>query len=341
MGLLERFKKITDGLSRTRSNFVEKISKVISGKTKIDDQVIDGIEEVLLSSDIGFNATEKIIGDIRARVKTEGYEDSQMLKSLLKEEIEKYLIECNYAGQTPGSQRDPAMSGIAAPHIIMIVGVNGVGKTTTVGKLAYNLKNDGNKVLIAAADTFRAAANEQLKIWADRAGVEIIQQQPGTDPGAVAYDAVSAAKARGIDVVLIDTAGRLHTKTNLMDELRKIYRVVKKVTPDAPHEVYLVLDAVTGQNGLVQAREFLEAAGVTGIVLTKLDGTAKGGIVVAISQELKIPVKYIGVGEDIDDLQPFDRKAFVDALFSDQKSPSREGAFAPITHGPRAGMGEN
>ena len=171
----------------------------------------------------------------------------------------------------------------------MIVGVNGVGKTTTVGKLAYNFKNDGKKVLIAAADTFRAAANEQLKIWADRAGVEIIQQQPGTDPGAVAYDAVSAAKARSIDVVLIDTAGRLHTKTNLMEELRKIYRVVKKVIPDAPHDVYLVLDAVTGQNGLVQAREFLEAAGVTGIVLTKLDGTAKGGIVVAISQELKLP----------------------------------------------------
>ncbi len=314
MGLLNRFKKISDGLSRTRSNFVEKISKVISAKTKIDDQVIDSIEEILLSSDIGFDTTEKIIGDIRTRVKAEGYEDSQMLKSLLKEEIEKYLIEQNGVGQTNSK-----------PHVIMIVGVNGVGKTTTVGKLAYNLRNDGSKVLIAAADTFRAAANEQLKIWADRAGVEIIQQQPGTDPGAVAYDAVSAAKARGVDMVLIDTAGRLHTKTNLMGELKKIHRVVKKVIPDAPHEVYLVLDAVTGQNGLVQAREFLEAAGVTGIVLTKLDGTAKGGIVVAINQELKLPVKYIGVGENIDDLQPFDRRTFVDALFSDQRSRSQEG----------------
>jgi fused signal recognition particle receptor len=316
MGLLDRFKKISDGLSMTRSNFVEKISKVISAKTKIDDQVIDSIEEILLSSDIGFDTTEKIIGDIRTRVKAEGYEDSQMLKSLLKEEIEKYLAEQNGVGQTN-----------AKPHVIMVVGVNGVGKTTTVGKLAYNFKNDGNKVLIAAADTFRAAANEQLKIWADRAGVEIIQQQPGTDPGAVAYDAVSAAKARGVGMVLIDTAGRLHTKTNLMGELKKIHRVVKKVIPDAPHEVYLVLDAVTGQNGLVQAREFLEAAGVTGIVLTKLDGTAKGGIVVAINQELKLPVKYIGVGENIDDLQPFDRRTFVDALFSDQRSRSKEGMF--------------
>ena len=324
MGLLDRFKKISDGLSRTRSNFVDKISKVISGKTKIDDQVIGGIEEILLASDIGFEATEKIIGDIRARVKANGYEDFQMLKSLLKEEIEKCLSEIPLAGS---ERNNDAGQTNPKPRVIMIVGVNGVGKTTTVGKLAYNFKNDGKKVLIAAADTFRAAANEQLKIWADRAGVEIIQQQPGTDPGAVAYDAVSAAKARGVDVVLIDTAGRLHTKTNLMEELKKIYRVVKKVIPDAPHEVYLVLDAVTGQNGLVQAREFLEAAGVTGIVLTKLDGTAKGGIVVAINQELKLPVKYIGVGENIDDLQPFDRRAFIDALFSDQNTRSREETF--------------
>ncbi|MFZ1081905.1 MAG: signal recognition particle receptor subunit alpha, partial [Candidatus Kryptoniota bacterium] len=226
MGLLDRFKKISDGLSRTRSNFVDKISKVISGKTKIDDQVIGGIEEILLASDIGFEATEKIIGDIRARVKANGYEDFQMLKSLLKEEIEKCLSEIPLAGS---ERNNDAGQTNPKPRVIMIVGVNGVGKTTTVGKLAYNFKNDGKKVLIAAADTFRAAANEQLKIWADRAGVEIIQQQPGTDPGAVAYDAVSAAKARGVDVVLIDTAGRLHTKTNLMEELKKIYRVVKKV----------------------------------------------------------------------------------------------------------------
>ncbi len=309
MGLLDRFKKIKDGLTRTRTNFVDRISKIITGKTKIDDELIDEIEEVLLSADIGFAATEKIVGDIRERVKSEGYEDTGVLRSLLKEEIAKYLIETNGAAK-----------GAAKPHVIMIVGVNGVGKTTTVGKLAYNFRNDGKKVLIAAADTFRAAANEQLKIWADRASVDIVQQQPGTDPGAVAYDAVAAAKSRDIDVVLIDTAGRLHTKTNLMEELKKIRRVVQKVVPDAPHEVFLVLDAVTGQNGLIQARQFLDAAGVTGIVLTKLDGTAKGGIVVAISQELSLPVKYIGVGEGIDDLQPFDRKTFVDALFSEQSN---------------------
>lgn len=307
MGLLDRFKKIKDGLSRTRTNFVDRISKVISGKTKIDDELIDEIEEVLLSADVGFAATEKIVGDIRTRVKDEGYEDTQVLRSLLKEEIAKYLVEGNGVDKPGG-----------IPRVIMIVGVNGVGKTTTVGKLAYNFKNEGRNVLIAAADTFRAAANEQLKIWADRAGVEIIQQMPGADPGAVAYDAVAASKSRGTDVVLIDTAGRLHTKTNLMEELKKIRRVVQKVIPEAPHEVLLVLDAVTGQNGLIQARQFLETVGVTGIVLTKLDGTAKGGIVVAISQELGLPVKYIGVGEGIDDLQPFDRTTFVDALFSDR-----------------------
>ena len=317
MSLIDRFKKIKDGLSRTRSNFVDKISKVISGKTKIDDELIDQIEEALLSSDVGFDTTGKIISDIRARVKSEGYEDSRMLKDLLKEEIAEYLVEANNS-----------IDKTAKPYVIMIVGVNGVGKTTTVGKLAYNFKSDGNKVLIAAADTFRAAANEQLKIWADRAGVEIIQQLRGTDPGAVAFDAVNAAKARGVDVVLIDTAGRLHTKTNLMEELKKIRRVVRKVMPDAPHEVLLVLDAVTGQNGLVQARQFLEASGVTGIVLTKLDGTAKGGIVIAISQELKLPVKYVGVGEGIDDLQPFDKKTFVDALFNDGSS-NQTNAGAP------------
>jgi fused signal recognition particle receptor len=317
MGLLDRFKKVKEGLARTRSVFADRITKVISKKTRIDDDLIGEIEETLLSSDIGFNATEKIIGDIRARVKAEGYEDSAMLKGLLKEEIAKYLIEPNGSSTTAGK-----------PQVIMVVGVNGVGKTTTIGKLSYNFRNDGKKVLIAAADTFRAAANEQLQVWAERAGVEIIQQKPGTDPGAVAYDAVNAAIARGVDVVLIDTAGRLHTKTNLMEELRKITRVVRKVIPEAPHEVYLVLDAVTGQNGLVQARQFLEAAGVTGIVLTKLDGTAKGGIVIAINQELKLPVKYIGVGEGIDDLQPFERNTFVDALFSEAQEEESTGRAA-------------
>ncbi len=308
MGLLDRFKKIKDGLSKTRTGLVDRISKVISGKTKIDDTVIAGIEEALLSSDVGFEATERIVADIRLKVKEEGYDTSEMLKSLLKEEVAKYLVDSD-----DRNQKD------VKPYVIMIVGVNGAGKTTTVGKLAYNFKSEGKRVLIAAADTFRAAANEQLKIWADRAEVEIIQQRPGTDPGAVAFDAVSAAKARGIDVVLIDTAGRLHTKTNLMEELRKIRRVIQKVIPGAPHEVYLVLDAVTGQNGLVQARQFLAAVGVTAVVLTKLDGTAKGGIVVAIGQELKLPVKYIGVGEGIDDLQPFDSKTFVNALFSEEQ----------------------
>jgi fused signal recognition particle receptor len=305
MNLIDRFKKVKDGLSKTRSGFVDRISKVISGKTKIDDELIREIEEALLSSDVGFDSTERIIAGIRTRVKAEGCDDSEMLKGLLKEEIAKYLV-----GSNGLDENQPK------PRVILIVGVNGVGKTTTVGKLAYNFKSEGKKVLVAAADTFRAAANEQLKIWADRAEVEIIQQRPGTDPGAVAFDAISAAKARNVDVVLIDTAGRLHTKTNLMEELKKIRRVIQKVIPEAPHEVYLVLDAVTGQNGLVQARQFLGAAGVTAIVLTKLDGTAKGGIVVAISQELKLPVKYIGVGEGIDDLQPFDSKIFVDALFA-------------------------
>jgi len=304
MGLLDKFKKIRDGLSKTRVGLVDRISKAIHGKTKIDDELVDEIEEALLSSDVGFDATERIIADIKAKVKSEGYESSELLTTLLKEEIAKSLPDSNGNGMAPQK-----------PHVIMVVGVNGVGKTTTVGKLAHNFKSDGKRVLIAAADTFRAAANEQLKIWADRADVEIIQQRPGTDPGAVAFDAVSAAKARGIDVVLVDTAGRLHTRTNLMEELKKIRRVIQKVVPDAPHEVYLVLDAVTGQNGLVQAKQFLTVAGVTGIVLTKLDGTAKGGIVIAISHDLKLPVKYIGVGEGIDDLQLFDSRTFVDALF--------------------------
>ncbi len=317
MGLLDRFKKVKDGLSRTRSAFSDRITKVISKKTKIDDELIDEIEETLLSGDIGFETTEKIVEDIRARVKAEGYEDASVLRNLLKEEIAKYLV------QPDGAKTEPER-----PLVIMVVGVNGAGKTTTVGKLAHNIRNDGKKVIIAAADTFRAAANEQLQVWAERAGVDIIQQSPGSDPGAVAYDAVSAAKARGTDVVLIDTAGRLHTKTNLMEELRKISRVIGKVLPGAPHEVYLVLDAVTGQNGLVQARQFLGAAGVTGIVLTKLDGTAKGGIVIAIGQELKLPVRYIGVGEGIDDLQPFDPETFVSALFSEGRDEDITGISA-------------
>lgn len=306
MGLFDSFKKIRDGLAKTRSAVVNSITKAISGKTKIDEEVISQVEEILLASDVGFEATEKIIEDLRNKINQEGYGGSERLREILKDEISKSLIEPN--GQKLNNVK---------PYVIMVVGVNGVGKTTTVGKLAHIYKLSGKKVLIAAADTFRAAANEQLSIWAERAGVEIIQQQRGTDPGAVAYDAVRAAVARQVDIVLIDTAGRLHTKANLMEELKKIKRVIQKVIEDAPHEVLLVLDAVTGQNGLNQARKFMEAVGVSGIVLTKLDGTAKGGIVLAINQELKLPVKFIGVGEGVEDLQPFDKNMFVAALFDE------------------------
>lgn len=306
MGLFDSFKKIKDGLEKTRSAVVDRIARVITGKTKIDDEVLTRVEEILLASDVGFEATEKIIQAMKNRIKLEGYDGSEKLREILKDEIFKSLIE----------SREEKVDSVK-PYIIMVVGVNGVGKTTTVGKLAHIYKSSGKKVIIAAADTFRAAANEQLSIWADRTGVEIIQQQRGSDPGAVAYDAVRAAVARQADIVLIDTAGRLHTRTNLMEELKKIRRVIQKVIEDAPHEVLLVLDAVTGQNGLVQARKFMEAVGVNGIVLTKLDGTAKGGIVIAINQELKLPVKFIGVGEGIEDLQPFDKKMFVAALFGE------------------------
>jgi fused signal recognition particle receptor len=306
MGLFDSFKKIKDGLEKTRSAVVDRIARVITGKTKIDDEVLTMVEEILLASDVGFEATEKIIQAMKNRIKLEGYDGSEKLREILKDEIFKSLIE----------SREEKVDSVK-PYIIMVVGVNGVGKTTTVGKLAHIYKSSGKKVIIAAADTFRAAANEQLSIWADRTGVEIIQQQRGSDPGAVAYDAVRAAVARQADIVLIDTAGRLHTRTNLMEELKKIRRVIQKVIEDAPHEVLLVLDAVTGQNGLVQARKFMEAVGVNGIVLTKLDGTAKGGIVIAINQELKLPVKFIGVGEGIEDLQPFDKKMFVAALFGE------------------------
>ena len=306
MGLFDSFKKIKDGLEKTRSAVVDRIARVITGKTKIDDEVLTRVEEILLASDVGFEATEKIIQAMKNRIKLEGYDGSEKLREILKDEIFKSLVE----------SREEKVDSVK-PYIIMVVGVNGVGKTTTVGKLAHIYKSSGKKVIIAAADTFRAAANEQLSIWADRTGVEIIQQQRGSDPGAVAYDAVRAAVARQADIVLIDTAGRLHTRTNLMEELKKIRRVIQKVIEDAPHEVLLVLDAVTGQNGLVQARKFMEAVGVNGIVLTKLDGTAKGGIVIAINQELKLPVKFIGVGEGIEDLQPFDKKMFVAALFGE------------------------
>jgi fused signal recognition particle receptor len=312
MGFLDAFKfqRLKEGLAKTRDSIVGKVAKLITGRSRIDDDLLDHLEEVLLSADVGVATTVKITENIKARAKEENIQDPGELDRLLRQEIAAIF------GPPEAAQASPyALPGDRKPHAIMVVGVNGVGKTTTIGKLAYNYRQAGKQVLIAAADTFRAAANEQLEIWTKRAGVEIIQQTPGADPAAVAFDAQRSAQARAMDVLIIDTAGRLHTKVNLMEELKKIKRVLQKQDPAAPHEVLLVLDASTGQNAIEQARQFTAAVSVTGIVVTKLDGTAKGGVVLAISNELNIPVKFIGVGETIEDLQPFDRKAFVDALF--------------------------
>ena len=311
MGFFDRFKltRLKEGLAKTRENLIGKIHKMMVGKTKIDDEVLDSLEEILLAGDVGVATTMTIIERIRQRVKKDRYEHPDELDNLLRDEVQRLF-------KNGVVEKDPFdLSVFHKPHVIMIVGVNGVGKTTTIGKLAFNFKTAGNNVVIAAADTFRAAANEQLEIWAHRAGVEIIQQGHGADPAAVAYDALSSAIARNSDVMIIDTAGRLHTKVNLMEELKKIKRVLQKLLPEAPHEVWLVLDASTGQNAIQQAKQFTAAVGITGLVLTKLDGTAKGGVVLAISNEMNIPVKFIGVGEKIDDLQPFDKKEFVEALF--------------------------
>ncbi|MCX8054236.1 MAG: signal recognition particle-docking protein FtsY [Ignavibacteria bacterium] len=308
------FDKIKQGLSKTRNSLVDNLKALLGGGRKIDDALIDEIEEILILSDIGVATTEKIIETLRKRVKREGYENAEDLYVLLKQEILNLLVE------SPSAKNDAIyeIPDENTPWVIIVVGVNGVGKTTTIGKLAYNYKSAGKSVVIGAADTFRAAANEQLEIWAERAGVEIIQQQQGADPAAVAFDTLKSAISKKKDVVIIDTAGRLHNKGHLMAELEKISRVVKKLKPDAPNDVYLILDATTGQNAIQQAKEFSKVANITGIVLTKLDGTAKGGVVIPIANELNIPVRYIGVGEKIDDLQPFDPKAFVDALFEDR-----------------------
>ena len=319
MGLFN-FEKLKEGLRRTRESFLGKIQNVISLKPVIDAEFLVYLEETLVSSDVGIATTERLINNLKTRSREERYDNAEDIRSVLKEEMEKL-----FAGDGLG---DGSLQFDQKPHVVMIVGVNGVGKTTTVGKLAYIHRRAGQKVLIAAADTFRAASNEQLEIWAGRAGVRIVQharqspkgaggQAHGADPAAVAFDALKSALSHGDDVLLIDTAGRLHTKVNLMEELKKIKRVLQKQIPEAPHEVLLVLDATTGQNAIMQARQFTDALGLTGLILTKLDGTAKGGIVFSISDELKIPVRYIGVGEGIDDLQPFDRKAFVEALFGE------------------------
>ncbi len=318
MGILETFQKFRNGLAKTRDSIVAKLDHAIKAKSTIDDELLGNLEEILLAGDVGVQTTTRILDDIKKKVREEKYESSQHLMVLLKDEVAS-LLQSNGIDSSDGMKIPPS----PRPHVIIVVGINGVGKTTTIGKLAFNYRTIGYNVVIGAADTFRAAANEQLEIWAQRAGVEMVQQARGSDPASVAFDALSSALAKNADVLIIDTAGRLHTKTNLMEELKKIKRVLEKRLPGSPHEVLLVLDASTGQNGLQQARFFTDAVGVTGLVLTKLDGTAKGGIILAVSQELKIPVKYIGVGEKIDDLQPFDRKSFVDALFEGQNETSQ------------------
>src|ERR1041385_7632052 len=312
MGFLDAFRlsRLKEGLAKTRENLAGKIHRILAGKTKIDDELIGRLEEALIGGDVGVATATKIIDSLKEKVRKERFESPAELDTLLRGEARRLL-----AG-APGGETDPfALPPAGRPHVIMIVGVNGVGKTTTIGKLAYNYRKAGRSVLIAAADTFRAAANEQLELWAKRAGVEIIQQTHGADPAAVSFDALKSAQARGIDLLIIDTAGRLHTKLHLMEELKKIRRVLQKLVPDAPHEVLLVLDASTGQKAIQQAKHFTAAVGVSGLIVSKLDGTARGGVVLAIADELGIPVRYIGVGEQLDDLQPFDPNAFIDALF--------------------------
>ncbi|MDP1676437.1 MAG: signal recognition particle-docking protein FtsY [Bacteroidota bacterium] len=305
-----KFSRLKEGLAKTRETLVAKVNRLIFAKGKIDDEFLTQLEEILITSDVGVETAQRIIESIKRKTKEKKYESQEELNELVRSEIANALVKSSSNGVDPFE-----FPPHTKPYVIMIVGVNGVGKTTTIGKLAYNYKSAGKNVLIGAADTFRAAANEQLEVWAQRAGVEIIQQLQGSDPAAVAFDTVQAAKARGADVVIIDTAGRLHTKTNLMEELKKIKRVITKVSAEAPHEVILVLDATTGQNAIQQAKLFNESVGLTGLAITKLDGTAKGGVIFAVTNALKVPVRFIGVGEKIDDLQPFDAEKFVEALF--------------------------
>jgi fused signal recognition particle receptor len=307
----EKKENLDKGLEKTRQGLFSKLARAFSGKSKVDDEMLDNIEEALISSDVGVDTTVKIIDRIEKRVAHDKYVSAEELNSILKDEIASLLTEDNNE-ELSDFEIPPGKK----PYVIMVVGVNGVGKTTTIGKLAHQYKERGKKVILGAADTFRAAAVDQLTIWAQRAGVDIVKQPTGSDPAAVAFDTVQSAVAKGVDVVLIDTAGRLHNKVNLMNELTKVKRVMQKVIPDAPHEVLLVLDASTGQNAIEQAKQFTLATDVTAIALTKLDGTAKGGVVFAIADQFKIPVKYIGVGEKIDQLQVFNAKAFVEALFA-------------------------
>ena len=297
------FSKIKSGLQKTKESFIKKIDIVINSFTKIDDELIEELEEQLIMADVGVSTSEKICSILRDKIKEYGITEVSQIKSILKEIITDIL------------KGDNSIHIQSKPTVVLVIGVNGVGKTTAIGKLAYNFKNQGKSVLLAAADTFRAAAIEQLQVWADRSQADIVKHSEGADPAAVVYDSIAAAKSRGTDVLICDTAGRLHNKKNLMDELSKIKRVINNEIGSNNIETLLVLDATTGQNGVNQAKEFSSIAGITGIILTKLDGTAKGGVVVSIKEELNIPVKYIGIGEQIDDLQPFVAEEFVNALF--------------------------
>lgn len=310
------FAKLKEGLTKTRDQFVTKVEELLTGRRKIDEELYEELEEILIRSDVGVTTSLQLVQRLRQEVKKRKLSEAQELREVLKEEIADLLgdeVSLRFAEK--------------GPSVLLVVGVNGVGKTTTIGKLAHYFKDEGKKVILAAGDTFRAAAIDQLEVWGQRAGVEVIKQREGADPAAVAYDAIQYAKTRGIDLVIMDTAGRLHNKVNLMEELRKVKRVIEREIQGAPHEVLLVLDATTGQNALQQAKLFQEVAGVTGIVLTKLDGTAKGGVVLGIQGEVKIPVKWVGVGEGMEDLRPFVPQDFANALFSqteEEKSPEEE-----------------
>ena len=307
----QKKESLDKGLEKSKKSFFSKLSKAVAGKSKVDDEVLDDLEEVLITSDVGVDTTLKIIDRIEKRVAKDKYLGTSELNKILREEIAGLLAE---------NENDNALKfthETTKPYVIMVVGVNGVGKTTTIGKLAHKYKNEGKKVMLGAADTFRAAAIDQLQIWADRVNIPIIKQKMGSDPASVVFDTLHSAVANDVDIVLIDTAGRLHNKINLMNELTKIKNVMRKIIPEAPHEILLVLDGSTGQNAFEQAKQFTKATEVNALAVTKLDGTAKGGVVIGISDQFQIPVKYIGVGEKIEDLQEFDKNEFVDSFFKE------------------------
>ena len=314
-GLFSKKKKETldTGLEKSKTSMVDKLTRAVAGKSKVDDEILDDLEDILVTSDVGVDTTLKIIKRIEERVTRDKYVGTSELKSILRDEVAALLAE---NGTTDGESF--TLPADAHPYVIMVVGVNGVGKTTTIGKLAYQFKQQGKRIVLGAADTFRAAAIEQLEIWGERVGVPVVKQQMGSDPASVAFDTLQSAVAQDADVVIIDTAGRLHNQVSLMNELSKIKRVMAKVVPDAPHEVLLVLDGSTGQNAFEQAKQFTAATDVSALAITKLDGTAKGGVVIGISDQFKVPVKYIGLGEKIEDLQVFRKREFVDSIFGDE-----------------------